>query len=92
MPVSHFTELEASVLTPTPFVDGRIDFLFKEGISALAWGPLGGDPLAGANRLFKLAGEKQARIRTALQNVAAEIGPGTLCFPYPFFSSSIVDP
>lgn len=42
----------------------------------MAWGPLGGDPLAGANRLFNFAGDRQLRILKVLDEVAKELGPG----------------
>jgi hypothetical protein len=38
---------------------------------------LGGDPLAGVNRLFNFNGDLQTRVRAALQKVAKEMGPGT---------------
>lgn len=69
-------ELECSVLTPTPLYDGRLDQLQELGIAPLAWGPLGGDPMAGANRLFNFpAGAQQGRILAALKDVATQLGP-----------------
>lgn len=41
---------------------------------------LGGDPLAGVNRLFNFNGDLQTRVRAALQKVAKEMGPGTAFF------------
>jgi predicted oxidoreductase len=67
-------ELECSVLTPTPFVDGRVDHLYARGRGILAWGPLGGDPLGGANRLFNFQGDRQVRILSALDSVGTELG------------------
>ena len=69
-------ELEASVLTPTSLSDGRLDLLQRMGLAPLAWGPLGGDPLAGVNRLYNFAGDRQLRILKALDEVAKELGPG----------------
>lgn len=69
-------EFEISVLTPTSMVDGRIDYLHSQDMAVLGWGALGGDPLAGANRLFNFDGDRQVRIRNALKEVAAELGPG----------------
>lgn len=69
-------ELEASVLTPTSLYDGRLDLLQRMGLAPLAWGPLGGDPLAGVNRLYNFAGDRQLRILKALDEVAKELGPG----------------
>jgi hypothetical protein len=46
------------------------------GVVPLAWGPLGGDPLAGVNRLFNFAGDRQIRILGALNDVAKDFGPG----------------
>ncbi len=68
-------EFEASVLTPTAVYDGRLDQVQQLGIAPLAWGPLGGDPLAGANRLYNFAGARQVRILKALEGVAKELGP-----------------
>ncbi|GAB5035289.1 oxidoreductase [Nannochloropsis oceanica] len=69
-------ELEISVLTPTALFDGRLDQLQELGIAALAWGPLGGDPMAGANRLFNFPeGARQGRILAALKDVASQMGP-----------------
>lgn len=65
-------EFECSVLTPTPLWDGRLDQLQRLGIAPLAWGPLGGDPLAGANRLYSFPGERQTRILKVLDEVAKE--------------------
>lgn len=69
-------ELESSVLTPTAMFDGRLDQLQELGIAPMAWGPLGGDPMAGANRLFNFAGDRQVRILAALDAVAEDIGGG----------------
>lgn len=70
------SELECSVLTPTALFDGRLDQLQELGIAPLAWGPLGGDPLAGVNRLFNFPnGARQGRILAALQEVATGMGP-----------------
>ena len=88
LPHQTTTELECSVLTPTSLYDGRLDQLQRLGIAPLAWGALGGDPLAGANRLFNFPdAPRQKRILAALEKVAAEIGPGKSMVEYHHQSS-----
>jgi len=56
------------VSTNTYFTNnGLVDFHYRLNSSVLAWGPLGGDPYGGINRLFKMTGTRQTQVRTALQ-------------------------
>ena len=76
-------ELENSILTPTPIVDGRYDRIQEinliygddeNALAAMVWGPLGGCPVGGPNRLFLFDGERQINIRDMLNEVGDELG------------------
>jgi len=47
-----------------------VDFHYRLNTSVLAWGPLGGDPYGGINRLFKMTGTRQTQVRRALQSAS----------------------
>ena len=75
-------ELENSILTPTPIVDGRYDRIQElnllngndqNTLAAMVWGPLGGCPMGGPNRLFLFDGERQMNIRNMLSAVGDEL-------------------
>ena len=71
-------ELEVSPLNPKALYDGTVAFHYGDGSTVLAWGPLGGDPWGGANRLFRVLSldgtQRPARIRAGLATVAAQLG------------------
>jgi len=46
--------------------NGLVDFHYRLNSSVFAWGPLGGDPYGGINRLFKKEGARQTQVRKAL--------------------------
>jgi len=50
--------------------NGLVDFHYRLNTSVLAWGPLGGDPYGGINRLFKMTGTRQTQVRRALQSAS----------------------
>jgi len=54
--------------------NGLVDFHYKKNISVLAWGPLGGNPYGGTNRLFGLSGPRQSSIQSALQQIGNQLG------------------
>jgi len=58
-------------VSPDPYLtnDGLVDFHYRLNSSVLAWGPLGGDPYGGMNRLFKMTGDRQTKVRKALQTL-----------------------
>jgi len=71
-------EIEVSPLNPKALYDGTVAFHYSTNTTVLAWGPLGGDPWGGPNRLFKVVSvdgtHHNARIKTALGRVGAELG------------------
>lgn len=72
--VTH--EFELSVWNPSylNYNNGIVDHAYQNGLHALAWCPLGGDPIGGLNRLFVRQGTRQLRIRHALKSVGKAIG------------------
>jgi len=54
--------------------NGLVDFHYRLNSSVLSWGPLGGDPYGGINRLFKTTGARQTKIIQALHSVGTQIG------------------
>jgi len=54
--------------------NGLVDFHYRLNSSVLAWGPLGGNPYGGINRLFKTAGPRQAIVLKALQLASQVLG------------------
>ncbi|NDC54998.1 MAG: hypothetical protein EBZ74_12200 [Planctomycetia bacterium] len=61
-------ELEASVLHYEHLMEWN-DFSIENNIPILGWGPEGGDPNGGKNRLFLSNGEREKRIVSALQKI-----------------------
>ncbi len=61
-------QVEASVLHLEPFTDGTLDQALTRRFRPMAWSPLGG------GRLFSGGGEREVRVRTAAEGVAAELG------------------
>mmetsp|Transcript_12576 Transcript_12576/g.12988 ORF Transcript_12576/g.12988 Transcript_12576/m.12988 type:complete len:350 (-) Transcript_12576:147-1196(-) len=72
--VTH--EFEASVWNPSSmnYNNQIADHAYQLGIHPLAWGPLGGDPIGGLNRLFVRTGTRQRSILNALGDVGTAIG------------------
>lgn len=73
-------EMEASVLHPERLDDGTIDY-FTRGEErnkclVMAWGPLGGEPNGGTNRLFNSTGARERRIVDKLIEVGSRLGNG----------------
>jgi predicted oxidoreductase len=69
-------EFECSVWNPSylNYDSELVDHVYSKGIHALAWGPLGGDPTGGLNRLFVRKGSRQTKIRHQLRSVGKELG------------------
>jgi len=53
---------------------GLVDFHYRHNTSVLGYGPLGGDPYGGSNRLFGQSGTRQTTIRNALGQVGRDLG------------------
>jgi len=53
---------------------GLVDFHYLQKTSVLAWGPLGGNPYGGTNRLFGISGPRQSTILAALQQIGNQLG------------------
>jgi len=53
---------------------GLLDFHYSLNQSILAWGPLGGDPYGGINRLFSKTGARQTQVLNVLKAVSQEMG------------------
>jgi predicted oxidoreductase len=72
--VTH--EFEASVWNPSSmnYNNEIADHAYQLQIHPLAWGPLGGDPIGGLNRLFVRVGDRQRKILNALGDVGEAIG------------------
>jgi len=81
-------EIEASVWAPETIApvgsgpispdnyftnSGLVEFHYRLNMSVLAWGPLGGDPYGGINRLFKMTGNRQTAVRKALQALGQQL-------------------
>jgi predicted oxidoreductase len=54
--------------------NGLLDFHYRLNQSVLAWGPLGGDPYGGINRLFKKTGTRQTQVLNALETASQSLG------------------
>jgi predicted oxidoreductase len=61
-------QLEFSVKSPDNFLNGSSDYAFQNGMSLMAWSPLGG------GSVFKGQDEKSVRLRTILQEIAQAHG------------------
>ena len=61
-------QIEHSVLHTPPLTDGSLDHAQRLRYAPMIWSPLGG------GSLFTGTGEREARVRAALQTVAAEVG------------------
>jgi len=81
-------EVEVSVWSPNAMVplgvppispdtyftnNGLVEFHYQLNQSVLAWGPLGGNPYGGLNRLFKVNGARQTQVLKALQASSMEL-------------------
>jgi len=53
---------------------GLVDYHYRNNVSVLAWGPLGGDPYGGPNRLFKKTGARQTQVLNALKAAKGQLG------------------
>lgn len=69
-------EIELSVWNPSylNYNSQMNDHAQLNGYRNLGWGPLGGDPLGGRNRLFVQTGRRQDKILGALSKVGSELG------------------
>lgn len=65
-------EIETSVLTPTFLFDDTISYMQSQNMTVYGWGPLGGDPYGGKNRLFFSSDPRVMTIRHALQQTGIE--------------------
>jgi len=54
--------------------NGLVDFHYRHNMSVFAWGPLGGNPYGGINRLFKTTGPRQTTVLKALQAAGSALG------------------
>jgi len=64
----------APISTDSYFTNnGLVEYHYQLNQSVLAWGPLGGNPYGGANRLFKVTGARQTQVIKALQSASAEL-------------------
>lgn len=63
-------EVETSVLHPKRIFDHTVEYMVKNNLTVLGWGPLGGDPNGGKNLLFNNPGSRE----THIVNTLAEIG------------------
>lgn len=61
-------QIEVSVLKTSALTDGSLDHAQRLGYAPMIWSPLGG------GSLFTGDGERERRVRTALQEIAAETG------------------
>ena len=70
--------MSALASPPPPAPHPSVAFHYSVGATILAWGPLGGDGWAGANRLFKVGSpddsQRNARVHSGLKTVAALLG------------------
>jgi len=70
------TPLGSGPISPDTYLtnNGLVDFHYRLNTSVLAWGPLGGNPYGGANRLFKVTGTRQTQVLKALQAASQQLG------------------
>jgi len=70
------TPVGVGPISPDPYWtnNGLVDFHYRLNTSVLAWGPLGGNPYGGINRLFGTTGTRQTVVRKALQAAAQALG------------------
>jgi len=54
--------------------NGLLDFHYRLNQSVLAWGPLGGNPYGGQNRLFIQTGTRQTKVLNALEVASQQLG------------------
>lgn len=69
-------EIEVSVWNPSylNYDSGLVDDSVTKGYRVLGWGPLGGDPIGGLNRLFDRHGKRQLKIHHALKQAGKDLG------------------
>ncbi|QDV09402.1 Oxidoreductase YdhF [Planctomycetes bacterium Poly30] len=73
-------QIEASALRLEPFEDGTLDQALERRMAPMAWSPLGG------GRLFGHSGEREGRVRAALEKVGEEIGLGVAGAAFAFLA------
>lgn len=66
-------EVETSVLHPKRIFDNTVEYMSKNNLTILGWGPLGGDPNGGKNLLFNNPGSRETRIINSLKTIGNKI-------------------